>query len=254
MNHLLPIEIWNPTTKYFWDVFLWNKIFAYLDNEIDLLIVSRVNKLFLTILMANNFWIYHVHDNYKYAKFNIYNSISDFVNIFCEMQNFLKKKMWSFSNECTFCTIQNYNFSSDISQNLPDFKSTEKIEQNDYCIVINGDGNIKSWKRENQILIYNKFLPDNNPNKYITLIKDDKYWGKSEDWDFKLYGNYVWYIHETYNSGNITVTFYAINIITDKIHKIYTYDDEYNTIWQVCGHWKFNDACPGLTIRKNFKY
>ena len=237
---------------------IWNKIFSGIDNEYDLFFISRVNKQFLALLMSNNFWIYHFHDNFKYAKFDVYNSICEFVNIHCRMYKFLNQKRWLVNNdvsaiECVLNNIENFNAPYITYQYIvPNVyfypNHPYKIDQNDYCCVIIGYNIIGRM-----ILIYNNFLPDDNPNKHIIFNKNGEYFGNMEKWDFKIYGNYIWYIHEKFNGINkkIDVTFFAKNIITGKIHKIYTYDDEYDTSWPKCGHWEFNDTNTELIIYKN---
>ena len=246
---------------------IWNQIFSNIDNEYDLFFISRVNKQFLNILMSKNFWIYHFHNNYKYAKFNIYNSICEFANIFSKMFKFLNQifsnvdKLLLFNQrfhndkfeyKCTVNNIENYNAQYATSKYIipeigEEFHGVylQKTDQNDYCTVIDGYHNMKYFKKT--LLIYNKFLTDDNINKYIVLIKNEEPGGKRDCWDFKIYGNYIWYIHEYFNEDyvNINVTFFAKNILTGKIHKIYTYDNEK---W---GHWTFSDTCQGLVMYKN---
>jgi len=215
---------------------------------------------------SNNFWVYQFDDNYKYAKFNIYNSISDFVNIRHAMYRFLNQKRWLLdanlsANECVLNNSENYNQSYVTPKNIiTNFDFVYKFidfifedhQQNDYCIVINGLYHESYWNRKT--FIYNRFLPDNHPDKWVKLIKGQNYgtYNKGDALNFKIYGNYIWYIHEQVNGTDINITFYARNIITGKIHKIYTYDDEYRIIWKNKGHWKFSYNNAGLIIYKKY--
>ena len=255
MIHSLPIEI-------------WNQIFSYLDNEIDLLMVSLVNKQFQTLLMTNNFWIYHIDDNYKYAKFNIYKSISEFANIYHIMYNFLDESYQPILNyvhgsdyyECNLSNIKNYNdlyiTPKSIIKNfgfLYNFHDIYigKTQQNDYCVVI--DAQYDRPCCQEALLMYKRFLPDDHPDKCPPLIPNGgcSCYGKIEGWDFKIYGNYIWYVYEELNTNGVIVKFFAKNILTDKTYEIYTYNDEYDEIWKTEGHWKFNDNNTGLAIYKN---
>ena len=263
-------ELWNPVTKYLWDVSLWNEIFSHLDNEYDLIIISMVNKQFKAQLMQNYFWINFIDNNYKYAEFDIYDSIQEFLNIWYKMDTFLEKNknidcervlsnidtinityQRKITNFKFLSHSSNYSFFNELS--LDDFSdiTVQKEQHNKYCNIVDVCYDSDCFK--DALLLYNKFLPEDHINKYVVLIKGDcTCFGKNDNWNFIIYNNYIWYVHETFNRENINITFFAINIITSKLYQIYTYDDhEYNDIWKQQGYWKFYQDFSRLILHKD---
>jgi len=249
---------------------IWSEILSYLCNDYDLLIVSMVNKESKVLLMDNKFWCHWIDNNYKYAHFNVYNSILDFANIHYKMHMFLDNPNDTIST-CVLSTFEPVickKITTDLIflHNFPHYLhqcNTQNIyikseQHNDYCGVVDARDE-HTLNNHNEIchgatlLIYSKFLQN---TEWITLSNcclDDVCTCK---WNFIIYGNYVLYVIETLYEGYLTFEFFAKNILTSMEYRLYEYEEECDELHDKVGSygtWNFAHTSAGLVIQKNDK-
>lgn len=217
-------------------------IFYYL-SDLDLIRASFVNKLFNQIINDNNFWI-NINDSYRYAKFNIYNSIRTFFDISNKINTVqLPSCMLS-------CCDETINMKCYDTDDVPyiwdsDKKCCTKIKYFDYLVLKTEMNSLGNGLYPSTIIqMYNRYT------KTKTIINDDKIDGvyKNIHISYEVYGNYIW-CSEIF-THNYCMRFekkiceiYAFNIMTGIKYFIRDIDQCYY----------FKRKYSGLFFKKNIK-
>jgi len=222
---------------------IWSQIFYFLDNEHDLLRIAQVNNEFKSLLMKNTFWSTYINDNYKHAKFNIYDSVLESVNISHRLTIFLtKQKMNNFETFFSYINIFNRNvFNKCILSDIP-FLNKDLYKKNDeksrfyYEIIkyVNNEYFMITHYNEYYVMVHvynnsifiadghmpffflNKFLKDGDPNRYIRIKSPNLPPCTKGDYCLSIHGNYIWF----YYIGDKTCVF-TYNILTFETKLVY---------------------------------
>jgi len=223
---------------------LWHQIFIHL-KETDLFTMIIVNKSIQSVLKDNNFWVSH-NDNYKYAKFDIYQSIYNFLVI----QNRIKQFLSSNNDNIILFDAETVNLvdlcedgKSEKVQNYVEDVGYDRVcvatcKGNEYCILVDGFLN-RSCQRD-ILFVVNKLSQNNQKYVNIVPVQICECNGHMHEWSPVIYGNYIWCIVEkslangNYNMAHtapIEIKIIAHNILTCTQHIITEFSIQNHDKW-----------------------
>ena len=223
---------------------------------------KEFNKELKALIMQNNFWSTFINKNYEHAKFNVYNSVVDFANIFHKLTSFLNKNegyKYYFNPPYVLSTR---HFNENINEDFPikyqknvswqesndlvkyenervSFKFQVMImekcgDMTDFFIKYNCElFNIaevhftaKTCSHEDymSLWIHNKFLKSGDKNEFIEIFM---FWPNIHENYCSAKFKYTWTIHNNYIwfclMNKEKIKFYVYNIITFEKARLYEY-------------------------------
>ena len=248
----------------------WMTVLSYLkdttsypvnpDQFIAIMKMSFVNKTLRNIITTNSFWILYNNDEYKLAKYNIYDCNLNFCHIMhkmiflktheniknlCSDIYFPKRNMGTVLNIVyQYNTINYYKYnlynkeivnSHAILNNKCKSYKCCKLVENDYCILFKGisekNGNMQSTsffiKKPNQFSCNDKFTTLSDFYDNATDLYSDPN-QRSYNRNATLHDNYIWLTTNTVGTDDIN--FYAINVMTNVKYLVTKIKDSYGYI------------------------
>ena len=246
---------------------IWYQILSYLDHRTtsnhDLLTIAQVNKQLRSVLKNQRFWIICVNKNYKYAKFNIYNSVLESANIIHRLALFLDKKRSTFPTVCnlskkypTKCNLIKYRENINgytvfpVENYINALYYVSEIQSNEYCtlaLIESYNSNDLFYRtnfgysliKHSRAYVSSKFLKENYPDECIPLMISHTDKNHLREQGYTLYGNYIWFFTHEYDK----VKFCVYNIITLENSIIYKYTGKYNS-------WSLTHTNKGLLLSR----
>jgi len=225
---------------------IWITILSYLkdidyepvspNNLIIIMKMSLINKSLRNLITSNNFWILYNDNKYKTTKYNIYNCNEKFCRILNKINTFKIHKTFHSNytygiNERTIISkiqkFYNKQFTKFIGHTgiiFPIINIQIDSECNVTCNENKCTFKIIYFGQKDQITACRKLhelchIHDNISDSYVDLQNIFNYCGSNEI----QHNNFIWFTIGTINDFNMTINFYAQNVMTNiryLIHQI----------------------------------